>query len=62
MKIVLNSDEKKVAEVRKALAENDGYCPCLIQRSEDTKCICKTFRESRELGLCHCGLYMKTEE
>ena len=43
----------------KVLVEaNDGYCPCLIDRNEDTKCPCKDFREMTE-GVCHCGRYEK---
>lgn len=35
------------------------YCPCTLERSEDTVCKCKEFRET---GVCHCGLYIKREE
>lgn len=42
------------------VADNDGYCPCAIQKTPDTKCICKEFRE-QESGLCHCGRYEKVE-
>ena len=44
--------------VENALKNNDGYCPCKLQKNEDTKCICKEFRE-QESGVCHCGLYKK---
>lgn len=47
-------------DIEKKLKENDGYCPCSIIRNEDTKCMCKEFRESKILaGTCHCGLYYK---
>lgn len=59
MKIILNSDQKQVELAKRALQENDGYCPCRIIRTEDTKCICKEFREQKEEGACHCGLYLK---
>ena len=39
-----------------------GYCPCSIERSEDTLCPCKAFREQQEPGPCHCGRYEKREE
>lgn len=42
-----------------AIKESNGYCPCRIDQNEDTKCICKEFRESKDLGPCHCGLYTK---
>lgn len=56
--IRLNKDEELVAEIRRALNENDGYCPCRIEKTADTKCMCKEFRE-QEYGECHCGLYIK---
>ena len=56
--IRLNEDEELVAEIRRALNENDGYCPCRIEKTADTKCMCKEFREQNE-GECHCGLYIK---
>lgn len=58
MKIRLNPDEKYVEEIRKQLKENSGYCPCSLLKNEDTKCMCKAFREI-ESGMCHCGLYIK---
>lgn len=42
--------------IKKALARNNGYCPCIPNRSEDTKCPCKNYRETLE---CHCNLYIK---
>ena len=61
MKIIQNPDKKFVAEIRHKLKENNGYCPCSLIKSEDTKCMCKEFRETDE-GMCHCGLYIKTKE
>ena len=49
-------------DVAKDVAANDGYCPCAVQRTPDTKCICKEFREQEEPGICHCGRYEKVEE
>lgn len=60
VEIRLNPDEEKVAAVRKALKENDGYCPCAVLKTDDTKCMCKYFREQIAQGIsgkCHCGLY-----
>lgn len=57
-KIFINPDEKYVKEIRQKLKENDGYCPCRLTKSEDTKCMCKEFKE-QESGYCHCGLYFK---
>lgn len=50
--------EASVAELVKA---NSGYCPCAIDKTPDTKCMCKEFRECPAPGLCHCGLYKKVE-
>jgi ferredoxin-thioredoxin reductase catalytic subunit len=61
MKITLNPDEEYVKEIRAALKNNGGYCPCSLTKTEDTKCMCKEFRELKS-GMCHCGLYEKYEE
>lgn len=58
VKIELNKDQKAVDEVRRALAANEGYCPCKLIHSPDTKCMCREFREQQS-GSCHCGLYNK---
>lgn len=56
--IILNDNRELVKEIREKLKENDNYCPCRLDKTEDTKCMCKEFRE-QELGECHCGLYKK---
>jgi len=57
---ISKTDEVNYAdEVIKKIKENDGYCPCKLTKTEDTKCMCKEFREQQE-GLCDCGLYYKT--
>lgn len=38
-----------------------GYCLCAIEKSEDTKCICKAFKNGNETT-CHCGVWEKTED
>ena len=55
---------KKVGsqEIQDAVKANDGYCPCMRTKTPDTKCMCKEFREQKEPGLCHCGLYQKIIE
>lgn len=52
-------DPDKVLQVTTMLKNNDGYCPCRMQHTPDTKCMCKQFREQIEPGTCHCGLYEK---
>lgn len=60
MKIRKNPDKEFVEEMRKAIKNNNGYCPCRKEKTEDTKCMCKEFLE-QGLGFCHCGLYEKIE-
>lgn len=61
MSISLSDDKELVQEIRRKLKENDGYCPCRIEKTNDTKCMCKEFREQEE-GECHCGLFVKIKE
>lgn len=35
---------------RKYVVENDGYCPCMVEKTPDTKCMCKDFRDQKEPG------------
>lgn len=58
MAIRLSEDKELVQEIRKKLKERNGYCPCKIEKTDDTKCMCKDFIE-QESGECHCGLYVK---
>lgn len=58
MKISVNPDKEAVKLVREALKNNDNYCPCKLEKTADTKCICKEFMESTG-GMCSCGLYIK---
>ena len=60
MKVKVSDNKELVKEIRTKLKENDGYCPCSLIKSEDTKCMCKEFRE-QNVGECHCGLFIKTE-
>ncbi len=63
MKVILNPDEEIVRTVKEGLEKTGGYCPCRIERTKDTKCVCKEFREQIENpdfeGFCHCMLYYK---
>ena len=58
MAVILSEDKELVQEIREKLKVNEGYCPCRIEKTPDTKCMCKEFRE-QESGECHCGLYVK---
>lgn len=61
MRIEISQDREFVSEMRAALKANDGYCPCVLEKSADTKCMCKEFIEMKS-GTCHCGLYTKYED
>ena len=59
----LNKDYDLVSRIKEGLRLNDGYCPCMLQKSKDTKCMCKDFRDKIAdpsfVGYCHCELYYK---
>ncbi len=57
--IVKTKNLQKRKEVEQALKDNNGYCPCRLSKTEDTKRMCKEFREQTTTGECHCGLYCK---
>lgn len=58
MRIFKNPNKEFVKEIEQKKKENGGYCPCALEKTPDTICICKEFREMDE-GMCHCGLYIK---
>ncbi len=62
----LNSDEEIVRNVKEGLELRKGFCPCKLENSEDTKCICREFREQIKdpnfEGYCHCLLYYKSRD
>ena len=64
MAVKLNPDAAVVAKIREGLKMKGGYCPCRLERTEDTKCICKEFRDQMAdpefEGFCHCMLYYKS--
>ena len=66
MKININPDREFVNDMRKALKDNNGFCPCSLEKNEDTKCMCKEFKEQIAdpdfEGFCHCMLYYKSKD
>lgn len=62
MKVALNNDKEVVQTIREGLKATGGYCPCLVEKTPDTKCMCKAFREQTVEGPCLCGLYVKTNQ
>ncbi len=65
MEIRFNNNEKVVNAIREGLKKKDGHCPCRIEQTEDTMCMCKEFREQiadpEFEGYCHCMLYYKAK-
>ena len=63
LKIIRNPDEAYAKRISDALEKTGGQCPCIPKYAwtEDTKCMCKAFREQSEPGPCHCGLYEKID-
>ncbi len=65
MKISLNPDKEVVKVVQEGLKRRGGYCPCRREMTEDTKCMCKEFRDQianpEYEGFCHCMLYYKSK-
>lgn len=61
MQVKVSNNKELVKEIRAKIKENGGYCPCRLEQTEDTRCMCKEFRdqiERRENGECHCGLFV----
>ena len=45
MRIRLKEDEQIVKLIKQGLSERNGHCPCVREISDDTKCMCRQFRE-----------------
>ena len=63
MKIRFNENKEIADMVKEGLKARGGYCPRRREMTEDTKCMCKEFREQiadpEFEGYCHCMLYYK---
>ena len=64
MKIRLNENPEIVKMIKEGLEQTGGYCPCRRERTEETKCMCKEFKDQIKdpnyEGYCHCLLYYKS--
>ena len=62
-KVIFNPDTEGGATVKEGLEKTGGYCRCRLERTPETKCICKEFRDQiadpEFEGFCHCFLYYK---
>lgn len=59
--MIKETENQKLKEAIKTKLEEDPHCPCQLDKTYDTLCPCKDFRESKAPSTCHCGLYTKTE-
>lgn len=59
--IIKNPSTEDYLEISEAIEANEGYCCCAIQKNDDSKCMCKIFRESEATDYCHCGRYYKVK-
>lgn len=62
MQIKQIADENKANKIREAVRKNGGYCPCALEKTDRTRCMCADFVEQKEDGPCRCGLYIKTSD
>lgn len=76
MRVKVSENKKLVKEIREKLKENKEkygkqFCPCALptlyesENSNDYVCMCKEFSdqiERKEVGECHCGLYVATND
>ena len=66
MSVRLNEDKELVALVREGLKQKGGHCPCKLEVSPATKCMCKEFRDQIAdptfEGYCHCRLFYKSKD
>ena len=66
MSVRFNEDKEIVKTIQEGLKKKGGYCPCRFEKNEDTKCMCKEFRnqikDQNFEGYCHCLLYYKSKE
>ena len=51
-----NDDKDYVKKLKKRQKKNNGHCPSQLEKTPDTKCPCKHYRETDE---CLCGMYIK---
>lgn len=57
-KYKINNDKEIVKLIREGLKRNNNFCPCEIEKTEDTKCMCKIMREQ---NICKCGLFINSD-
>lgn len=62
----LNENKEVVAQIKKGIRDNGGYCPCRLAKTPENKCICQEFKDQIAdpafEGYCHCMLYYKSND
>ena len=63
MAVRLNENEEIVKTIKEGLKRTGGYCPCRLERTDDTKCVCTEFKNQKKnplfTGYYHYMLYYK---
>ena len=49
--ILPNPDFVFRKQVEEEIKNNNGYCTSVLKQNDDTKCICKDFKEQKLIGL-----------
>lgn len=66
MAVKLNENKEIVQGIKDGLKQTGGYCPCRLERTDATKCICEEFKQQIAdpdfEGYCHCLLYYKSRD
>lgn len=61
--VILQLKTPKAEDIAEKIRNNNGYCCCAIIKDEDTRCMCKDFRNKLNdpefYGECYCGLFEK---
>ena len=53
--MIINPNINHVHKITEAINKNKGYCPCVIDRNEDTICPCVDMMKNNN---CHCKLFI----
>ena len=61
MQIIKNPDETKFWQAVDNIKANNGYRVGCTDYKPENLCPCKAFIDSKELGECPCGRYIKIE-